>query len=696
MAMMARMRSLAPAFILTVGALFVLFMVISDSNVLEALGGRSNNVGSINGHDISYQEFSKAVDQQREVQKKQTGKDIDDEDMDQFRDQVWESIVNQTLLEQETEKYNISVSDDEIRNVILGKDPPQFLKQNFIDSTGKFNRQLYESALYDPRNKGPLLQAEDAVRQTLLSQKLQSMLLASVSVSQEEIKRRFTESNQKLNVQYAFIDLYQFPDSLFKISDQDMKVYYNHNLGKFEVQPQRKIKYVLFSNKATDGDSIRVFNELKSIKEDILKGNSTFEENVKLYSELPYRKDTLKLSQLPPAIGELIYKSEKDSDIIGPAATQNGYAIYQKIGTISSNETQALASHILINKFNDDEKNYEEAMKIYNDLKNGADFEKLAREKSDDKVSAARGGDLGWFGRGVMVESFEKASFNGPIGVVQKPLKTEYGYHIIKVLARSNKKYIVASISENVKPSPATIDANLNAAKDFSYIANQNDFESEANLMKYKIGESLPFYKTSISVPGIAGSKDLVNFAFENDLNDISDAIKVSNGYVVAKISEVKERSVKPLETVKNQIKPIVLREKRFEKARQEAENIKSKIGNDLTKASEINPKIQVRTTGSFSARGPVPIVGNDYAFIAEAQKLPLNKISDPLKGQKGYYLLKVLERTPFDSSAFDIQQSSLRTQILQQKKNTFFNEWLSELRKSADIVDNRNRFFSR
>src|SRR3972149_6110393 len=88
MGMMAKMRGLAPAFIITVGALFVLFMVISDSNVLEALGGKTNNVGSVNGEDISYQEFVNAVDQQRENQKKQTGKDVDEQNMEQLRDQV--------------------------------------------------------------------------------------------------------------------------------------------------------------------------------------------------------------------------------------------------------------------------------------------------------------------------------------------------------------------------------------------------------------------------------------------------------------------------------------------------------------------------------------------------------------------------------------------------------------------------------
>jgi len=120
MAMMAKMRSLAPAFILSVGVLFVLFMVISDSNVLEALGARSNNVGSVNGKDISYQEFSNFLDRAIENQKAQTGQEIPEENMDQFRDQVWDAIVTQTLTEYQIKKFGIKVTDEEVRDYILG------------------------------------------------------------------------------------------------------------------------------------------------------------------------------------------------------------------------------------------------------------------------------------------------------------------------------------------------------------------------------------------------------------------------------------------------------------------------------------------------------------------------------------------------------------------------------------------------
>ena len=184
MATMAKMRSLAPAFIITVGVLFVLFMVISDSNVMETLGGRSNNVGSVNGRDISYQEFQAAMDQQREL-RRQSGQEIDEDLIDQFRDQVWDFVITQRLIEEQVINLNIDVSDEEVREIILGDDPPAFLKESFIDSTGNFNRELYENALFDPRNEQALIGAEESVRQFRLTEKLQTMILASTSVTED-------------------------------------------------------------------------------------------------------------------------------------------------------------------------------------------------------------------------------------------------------------------------------------------------------------------------------------------------------------------------------------------------------------------------------------------------------------------------------------------------------------------------------
>ncbi len=90
---------------------------------------------------------------------------------EQLRDQVWNAMVIQTLVQQQFNKFNIHVSDDEIRNTILSDNPPEFLKRNFIDSTGKFNKEAYQQAIFNPQNKDALINAEEVVRQNQMSRK---------------------------------------------------------------------------------------------------------------------------------------------------------------------------------------------------------------------------------------------------------------------------------------------------------------------------------------------------------------------------------------------------------------------------------------------------------------------------------------------------------------------------------------------
>ena len=310
MAMMAKMRSLAPAFILSVGVLFVLFMVLSDSKLMEIFGVHSNNVGSVNGKDITYQDFVKAIDQQKENQKKQTGQDVDDENMDQFRDKVWDAVVNQTLIEDQIKKFGLTVSDDEVRDIILGENPPQILKQNFIDSTGKFNRQAYDNAIMDPRNKAPLIQAEEYVKQNRLSEKLQSMLLASINVGENEIRKKFMDQNIYLNAQYALVDINQFPDSDFKITDEDLKQYYDNNIEKYHIDAQRKLKYVNFPFVASSEDSSIISRNLDLILSKMKKDDTlSLKTAVEMYSSYPYSKDSMNVSSLPSEVADKFMNS---------------------------------------------------------------------------------------------------------------------------------------------------------------------------------------------------------------------------------------------------------------------------------------------------------------------------------------------------------------------------------------------------
>jgi parvulin-like peptidyl-prolyl isomerase len=693
MGMMGKMRSLAPAFIITVGALFVLFMVISDSNVLEALGGRTNDVGSVNGTDISYVEFQNAIERQRETRKQQTGEDIPEEQWEQFREQVWDALVTQKLLEQEIEKMDITVTDDEIKDAILGNDPPAFLKQNFIDSLGNFNREMYEQAIFDPQNEQILLQAEELVRQSKLNEKLQSMLLASVTVSEDEVKRKFKEQSIFVSAKYALFSNQLVPDSLLKISDEDLREYYENNSDKFKVKEQRKLKFVLFRNQPSKADSQLVYKNLQNVKSSFLRDTSDFNYYADIYSDSPYSVDTLNPSFFSLEAIDSLRIAEK-GDVIGPLASPQGYALYRLIDLLSSGEKFVRASHILVNDEGDDEKNLVEANRIYQELLNGADFEEMAKLHSNDPGSGQRGGDLGWFGKGSMVKEFEDACFNAKIGAIQSPLKTTFGYHIIEVFDQFSGVFVVEKIVNAVKQSATTIDANYTAAGDFSFLAEKNGFEKEAELMGYNIQETPLFNEASASIPGIGLNKRLIKFAFENGMNDISEVHKTPTGFVVAQISDAVPAGVQSFEEVETRIRQQVLNEKRFEWAKNLAKNILSRVNGKIDMIPALDPRIQIQNTGRINAKSNIPGVGQDYSFISTALSLDRGKISDPVKGLRGYYIISVTDKTEFDSSAYSIQSSTIRNNLLQERKNTYINVWLAQIKEEADIVDNRHIFY--
>lgn len=694
MAMMAKMRSLAPAFILTVGGLFVLFMVISDSNVLEALGGgRTNNIGSVNGEDITYQEFQTALDQQIENQKRQTGKDPEEAQIDQIREQVWDAVITQKIFAQLIKKYGITVSDQEVKDVILGENPPDFLKQNFIDSLGNFNKQLYEQAIFDPQNKAALIQAEELVRQSRLTQKLQSMILASVNVGEDEVKRKFIEQNMNIEADYTLVDINLVKDADVKVTDEDLKAFYEKNISTYKIPPQRKLKFVMFSNVASAEDSQMVYNNLMNVKKTLSSDTLGFSQLVGIYSEAPYSKDTVTVSTLT---GEVVsaFNKANAGDVVGPFATQEGYTLFRFNGFVSTQEVFSKASHILINQYGSEEKNLAEANKLYEKLITGANFAASAKEFSMDPGSGSKGGDLGYFGKGMMVKEFEDACFSGKVGEVQKPVKTNYGYHIIKVTDRSDKKFIVEKIVNQVKQSATSRDRNYTSASDFSFLAQKNDFDSEAKLGNYSVQETPLFSEQAGSVPSIGQNKRLVKFSFENGINTVSDPFKVPSGYVVVKITEVATEKFRPFEELKEQLKPAVMREKKFEKIKSIAENLYKNINGDLNKAYSIDTNFVVRQTGNFVPQGSIPNIGKDYGFLNSAMKSELNKITTPVKGLRGFYLIKVTKRTPFDQTLYSSQSTTLRSTMIQEKRSRFLNQWVTEIKESADIQDNRHLFF--
>lgn len=691
MGMMAKMRSLAPWFIITVGGLFVVFMVLSDSKLDQVIGLRSNNVGSIDGVEITYPQFAQAVDNYEKQLAAQQGREIDPSRKPMIRNQVWDQLITRKVLENKIEEYGIAVTDEEIYDAIMGNNPPEYLKRDFIDSTGNFNRELYRTALMDPRNKQLLINIEQSIKEQKKQEKLMEYLTASINVTDQEVRENFLRKNTEMAADFIRVSTNSVSDSAVSFSDSDLEKYYKENKENYKVPESRKIKYVLFRKQASAADTNYIKDTMLDHKKKLTAEPDNFKTYVEIYSNRPYAVDTLSISQLPSQSVDALVNSEKNS-VVGPVLTREGYILYNLIDKTKA-KLQIRASHILIK--GSDAKAKKEADAIYNELRNGADFTELAKSKSQDG-SASKGGDLGWFQEGRMVKEFWEASKKARVNRVTRPVKSQFGYHIIKVTDRTDKAFVVEQIVNKIEVSGTTSDRLNEKANDFSFLADRDGFDITVETEKYNAIESMQFNENSGFVPGIGYNMALVKFAFDNGIGSVSPVFTVNDNYVVAVVTEEIKEGYRTFEEVKGSIKSVVLREKKREKALEIAELIKKAVesSGNIEDAKMVFPDAFITSVEKFDGQNTIVGLGRELAVSEAALTAELNKISGPVQGNMGAYLMKVTSRTDFDETNFNVQKGGLKTQLLSVKKNNYFRDWLAQAKEDIDIEDNRYHFY--
>lgn len=694
MGMMARMRSLAPWFIITVGGLFVIFMIFSDTRMGGIFGKNEVVIGKIAGEDVTAQEFSTFVENFIKQQEAQTGRKIEEDQMDYVRDQCWNQLVAKKLIEKKLKDLNIVVTDDEIRDVILGANPPAQLAQQFIDSTGKFDRALYERTLRDPRAKDQLIVFENYYKKVLEQQKLENYLYASINIGEDEIRRQYEDTSIKMRADYVLFDISTIPDAEIKVSDDDLRNYYNKHMSDYKMDAQRKIKYVLFPRKATAQDSTRIREGLIKNIAKLQKDTASLKNLISAYSDYPYSQDTITVTALPAQAKNVLINA-KVNEFTNPVATSEGYTVFHLVARVKGKDPVVRASHILIRTGADDKAAKAKADDIYSQLQKGGNFAELAKKYSEDPGSAANGGDAGWGSKGSWVKEFEEAAFSGKIGVVQKPVKSSFGYHIVKVTDRSDDRFVVEKITNKIQPSTSTTAKITRSANDLVKLAKDGDFQKQAEMLKLNVVETPAFTEKPNFIPGVGYAQSLVRFAFDNSTGAVSDVYKIASGYIVAYVSSETKAGVKPFEELKETIKANVIKEKKLEKMMQMAADAKSKLGgnNDLKAITSFYPNLKADTTNEFSG-SVYPNVGRDFAFIHYCKTADLNKISGPVKGLRGAYLIKPTARTQFSQQDYSAQRNSIRDKVLQTKKGQFFNQWLTSLRDETKIVDERYKYY--
>ncbi|CUT07182.1 peptidyl-prolyl cis-trans isomerase D [Candidatus Kryptonium thompsonii] len=698
---MAKMRDNLPAILLSLVILFLLTIVLDWG--MDITGRHRRNgfarepIGIVNGEEITYQEFNQALEFEIENFKQRTGNDPDDFMLEQLRNQVWEQLVTRKLIEQEIKKLNLTVTDEEITDWVLNSPEtlPEPVKRNFVDSTGKIDRVLLERALKSttPQARQFWIEVEKFLKAQKLTEKLQSRLLASVLVSEGEIRERFEKQNTRYEIKYVSLDPNRFSKEISEPTEDEIKEYYRNHQDEFRIQETRRLKYVLFSDMPSQEDTASVLRELENFKQQAMQG-ADFVELVKNYSEAPFSDVFFKHGELLPEIENEIW-NKKVGEIVGPLKASDGIHLIKILDERKGSDTFVRASHILVPIGRDTAESYNLAKDILNLAKKGEDFAKLAATFSVDQVTATKGGDLGWFGKGRMVKEFEEACFKAKPGEIVGPVRTQYGLHIIKVIAKDNRELKIADIKLGVRASSETIESQRKRAEDFSHTVSGKKFVQEASALGLDIKTTPPFTKDS-PIPGIGFNKTISDWAFSNKLGSVSPVFKIRGGFAVFTISEIKEAGIRPLEEVREAIKVRVRREKLKDKAYNYLESLRTKLNKNegLESITKLDSTLEVKTASGFTLSGGIPGIGTDENVLGKLIDMKPNEISQTIKGNSFVYLIQLVNKTPFDSSAYKSQHETLKQQIYNEKKNTLFFSWIDNLKKNAKIVDNRSLYF--
>jgi parvulin-like peptidyl-prolyl isomerase len=334
-------------------------------------------------------------------------------------------------------------------------------------------------------------------------------------------------------------------------------------------------------------------------------------------------------------------------------------------------------------------------------LANGENFNDLALEYSEDPSVKNNKGDLGYFERESMVKEFSDAAFSAKAGELVGPVKSSYGYHLIFVEDKKKEKSVekvkASHILLKIVAGPSTVEDANSKARYFSEDAKADGFEEVARRENLEIKKTGYIQESIDFVPGFGRNLSILNFAFSAELNDVSTVYNTDQGFAVLKLIEIRPEGYRPIESVRVSIESRIKLEKAKEKARTHSQHIAEKVlaGTPFKEIADADTskKTIYRESQLFTIDQSITGVGKVVDFSANAFRLEVGDKSDLLETDRGFYFQHLLEKTTFDSTAYAEQKKSIKTRLLNEKKNQVFNDWYTFLKSEADIVDNRRQF---
>lgn len=338
--------------------------------------------------------------------------------------------------------------------------------------------------------------------------------------------------------------------------------------------------------------------------------------------------------------------------------------------------------------------------KIYDSAISGEDFATLAQEYSEGP-SAPQGGDLGYFTQGKMVKEFNDAAFALKVNEVSKPVKTQFGWHVIKVTDKRTNE----NGDEELRASHILIkvEPGADARRDLETLS-QNFYESAlidsftvvAADHGLEIKETPPFTEIAGYIQGIGRVQMLIDFAFKNEIGDVAPPYRNDKGeYFIAQISYEIGEHYKPLEDVKNEIYDKLTLQKKMNIKKKEAEAIAPLLTAQNFDEVVKDNDLTVVNTDLISETSNIPGVGREAKLVQGMIELKIpDSITGVIRGNKAFFIAKILEFQSPDMTQFAEKMDAQRIQVENQLFNQNYNQWFSKIKEDAKVKDWRSKFF--
>ena len=350
----------------------------------------------------------------------------------------------------------------------------------------------------------------------------------------------------------------------------------------------------------------------------------------------------------------------------------------------------------------DSAQTFSDAQDLVRQLREGADFATLAKENSEDKASAEKGGDLGFFGKGSMVKPFEDAAFAARVRDIVGPVQTPFGLHIIQVTARKQETGVTQVQARHIllafKTSPETQDAVNERAQYISDEISKSKgklFETLVKEENLEIRESEWFQRGGF-IPGLGMASRINYFAFEQKPGWASPPMGLDKNIILFRITGARKLRLKSFEEVKSSIESTLIMDMQKaesgKRCRAFTDGIKAP---SQFEAAASTDSLEIKETGYFSLKSYVPQIGRDPKFIGAAFRLSaVGQVSEPVEGQRGFYVLRLVDRTGFDPLAFTKEKDAYKNNLMQRKQNQVYAAWMKSLMDNAQIKDYRDSYY--